>query len=208
MLRRRPTKKGHVFYLFMAMYIFFVIIHSMIKKLLKEKWMWLLYLVLFSIFVGQRIYSFFWPKNPEYFYHQILMIFSVNQDLWPFPYLSTISSLILSIFTIGFLWFYTLNKKFFSAAFISVITIARLISDIGGYSYEWNTIQALFYQSAITSHLAAINLILWILPSYLAMGDYIVKKLNLRGSKRKIKNPAQDASSQRKLSIKFYFLAL
>lgn len=167
--------------------------------------MWLLYIILFGSLMCSRVYSFFSPSQPAYFYHQVLMIFTINQDHWPFPYLLTITSLILNIFTVGLLWFYTLNKKFFSAAFISVITAARLISDIGGYSYEWNTIQALFYQSQSAARLALLNLILWVTPSYLAMWDYIIRKLKSRAILLKAQTnqkAAQDARSAQNAKLK------
>jgi len=160
----------------MAIILFFVIILSMFKIILKQKWMWIIYLLFFCFSTGERLYAFFNTSHPAYLYHQTLVILSVHQGLWPITYILTLASLLLNTTTAILLYFYIINRKIFSFSFILFATFFRLISDIFGYSYEWNSIRALFYESSSAAILAALALVLWIIPSYLAMADYLCQK--------------------------------
>ena len=104
------------------------------------------------------------------------MIFSINQGKFPLFYVMTLASFILNIVAFLFLWFYIFDSKKFSLHFISLLLIARIIVDILGHSYEFITIKSLYYQLETDATLTAINLIAWMIPSYIAMIDYIFQK--------------------------------
>ena len=150
------------------------------RKFLKEKWMWLVYITMFGALITGRIYVFVAPSEPAHLYYKIMMIMGVNQQHFPSAYILTIASFILSVFTLIFLWLYTFNIKKFSALFILLIIAARIVCDLLGHSYEFNTIKSLYYQSESAAWIAAANLFFWLLPSYLAMGDYVIQKIKSR----------------------------
>jgi hypothetical protein len=147
------------------------------KKFLKQKWMWLIYIVLFGALVVQRLFVFVSTTEQGFLYYKILMVMSVNSGHVPSAYLFTIASLVLNVATLIFLWFYIFNARCFSASFILTFILARIPCDLLGHSYEFNTIKALYYQSESAAISAGFHLFFWMLPSYLAMGDYVLRKL-------------------------------
>lgn len=151
-------------------------------KLIKEKWMWLVYAAMFGALVGGRIFVFVSPSEQTYLYYKIMLIMSINQGHFPAVYVLSIASLILNTAAFIFLWFYVFDSKKFSFHFILLLLIARVYCDFLGHSYEFNTIKSLYYQSETAARIAGANLFFWILPSYLAMGDYIIKKIKQKNS--------------------------
>ncbi|MEW5894366.1 MAG: hypothetical protein AB1650_01170 [Candidatus Omnitrophota bacterium] len=159
------------------------------KEILKKKWIWILYMVIFGAFSLQRAIDFFSPGETPFLYYQILMIFSINEGWVPTSYIFTIASVVLNIAMFILLWFYIFEKRFFSVSFIVLILISKIISDSLGHSFELNIIKSLFYESNILAWQVSINLFLWLLPSYLALADYIVKKMKTnRAQKKALKN--------------------
>lgn len=150
---------------------------SCMIKILKEKWMWLIYIMMFGYLIGNRAYEFFYYTQAPYLYYKILLIFSINQGHFPIFYIFAIASVLLNIAAFFFLYFYLSGFRKFSIPFISFMLIARIIIDIFGHSYEFMTIKSLYYQQQSDAWLTLINLLAWILPSYIAMGDYIAQKI-------------------------------
>jgi hypothetical protein len=149
----------------------------MTKQFLQKRWLWIIYRVLFGIITVRRNCAFVLPSETFFFYNQVVMIFCINQGQWPVAYIFTSASIVFNTVIIVLLWFYAIEKHSFSISFIFFILAAKFMTDILGYSYEWNTIRALSYQSRSLAQLAAVNLILWQSPFYLAMGDYVVQKI-------------------------------
>ncbi len=147
------------------------------KIFLKQKWIWLIYIIFFGGLIGQRLHAFFSIHSFVYLYYHILIIFSINQNIWPLSYIFAISSLLWGCLAVMMLLFYMLDRSIFSTSFIISVSLLRLVSDILGHSYEWMTIRSLFFQSQTLSAIAASNLILCLIPSYLAMGDAVLQSI-------------------------------
>jgi len=147
------------------------------KDLLKTKWMWLIYLILFGAFALNKAIGFFSTAEPAHFFYQVSMIFHINNDLFPSGYVFTIAAILLNGFAFLFVWLYIIGSRYFSADFIVVMVLLRLTCDLFGSSYEWATVQSLYVQSRSLGINTGINFISWLLPSYLAMMDYIIRRV-------------------------------
>lgn len=144
---------------------------------LKKKWIWVLYILMFGTIVSTRAFAFFFPSQQVNLYYKIYTIMSINMNHLPILFIFTIASLILGYFTFIFLWFYVFEKKVFSIDFVILIFFIRILCDMRGHSYEWNTVRSLYFQSPITAWNDGLLLFFLILPSYLAMTDYVVQKI-------------------------------
>ncbi len=139
--------------------------------------MWFVYLLFFETLLGQRAVSIFTPDQPQFFYYHVLIIMNMVAGKFPWAYVWMVLSILTNAFVLILIWLYAIRRFFFSSSFIIFFLVLKLAADIFGHSYEWVLVRSLFFQSLESGWLGLTDHVVWLIPSYIAILDYLGKKL-------------------------------
>jgi len=144
---------------------------------LKENWMWLLYSLLFGSLIIYRADSIFNPHGLQFTYYTTLISMCASHIILPMSYIFALAALTLNTFIVIFIIFYAFRWNVFSKNFTLLILSVKIPTDLFGHSFEWVTIKALYHHSPSLAWNQGLTLFFWILPSYIALIDYLIRTM-------------------------------
>lgn len=142
---------------------------------LKENWMWLLYSILFGSLIIYRATSILNPHGLQFTYYTTLIGMCASRAIVPISFIFALAALTLNTFITIFIIFYAFRWNVFSQNFTLLILAVKIPADIFGHSFEFVSLKALAHHSSSLAWNQGLTLFFWILPSYIALIDYLIR---------------------------------
>lgn len=138
-----------------------------------ERWAWKIYLILYSLIVLGNMVSLFYEESYLYIYYHILIAFEKSYRFY--YWYAIIGSFVNLISLIG-LFLFVFRTKFLHPYFWEWLFVFRIVFDLIGHSFEFQTMKSFFLTDLQIAGLMAAFTVGLFLPSYLGTFLYAFRQ--------------------------------